>query len=88
MPARPNRDFAAADLLHELREAKGWSPEQVPHELKARGLEHVCGRTVRRIEGEGVIPRVRVKFALAALHGLEIKDIWGSRQRVVSRRAA
>lgn len=67
--SRP-RDYAAAAKLQELRESRGWSPEQVCFELKAHGLPLVSGKTIRRIEDHGSMPRVDTATKLAEVLGL------------------
>lgn len=79
------RDKDAGRLIYELREARGLSPEQMPFAMLAAGLEPVSGKTIRRIEDLGVIPQVRVKFALAEFFEREIKDIWRTRRRAARR---
>ena len=76
-----SRDLPAAELLQELREAKGLSPEQMPFAMLRAGVEPVSGQTIRRIERIGAVPQVRVKFALAEFFERDIKEIWTVRRR-------
>lgn len=73
------RDFLAAELLRELRENRGLSPEQMPHALLRAGCMPVSGSSIRRIERKGAVPQVRVKFALAKFFGREVSEIWTAR---------
>lgn len=75
------RDHLAGELLRELRENRGLSPEQMPHAMLRLGIEPVSGQTIRRIERVGAVPQVRVKFALAQFFDREVKEIWMARRR-------
>lgn len=78
--ATVRRDEDAGDLLRTLREDLGLSPEEVPREMLRRGIPRrnvPSGKTIRRVE-EGMIPQVRFRFGLAALHGRVVHSIWQS----------
>jgi transcriptional regulator with XRE-family HTH domain len=82
------RDTDAAAVLRDLREARGLSPEEVPHKMRMAGIENrniPSGRTIRRVEDEGVVPIVRYRFGLAAFYERPITAIWApARQRVAA----
>lgn len=80
-PSGVERDLAAAARLRELRENRGLSPEQLPYFMARAGVEPVSGKTIRRIEGKGAIPQVRVKFALASFFGVTVSTIWSQFER-------
>lgn len=79
------RDTLAGQLLRELRENRGLSPEQMPYALHRAGFQPVSGPTVRRIEREGMVPHIATRFALAQFFGREVTDVWRpSRDRVAA----
>lgn len=81
------RDTEAGELLFDLREAKGLSPEQVPHAMRKAGVARLhipSGRTIRRVEDEGVVPHVRHRFGLAEFYGLNMGQIWEPAKRKVA----
>lgn len=77
--ANPARDEQAGALLVALREHRRLMPEEVPHAMFVAGIapRHIpSSRTVRRIESDGVIPRLRLQFGLAEFYGRERHLIW------------
>jgi transcriptional regulator with XRE-family HTH domain len=73
--------------LQELREAKGLSPEEVPHAmLKARVDRRSIpsGRTIRRCETTGRRPHVRYAFGLAQFYGVDVAQLWPADERVLA----
>lgn len=85
-----SRDFRAGDELRRLREDHGLSQHDLAVKLVREhprdSRYHVSERTIRRIEDNGVIPTVRVKFALAGSFDLLPSALWGapSRRRVAA----
>jgi hypothetical protein len=78
------RDRQASGLLVALREQRRLMPEEVPHAMFMAGIDPRCipsSRTVRRIEADGVIPRLRLQFGLADFYGRERHLIWQSAGR-------
>lgn len=85
------RDYRAADYIRELRESRGLSPTQLADaiaEIATKGKDEcpytVSSRTIYRIEEEGQVPTVRIKFALAAFFGVPMADIWQTARRRVA----
>jgi transcriptional regulator with XRE-family HTH domain len=82
------RDTDAAAVLRDLREARGLSPEEVPHKMRMIGIDNrniPSSRTIRRVEAVGIIPQVRYRFGLAEFYGQPITSIWASaRKRVLA----
>lgn len=71
------KDRNAARRIRELRIDRGLTPEGLSYEVQkvAPGFP-VSGRTIRRIEGEHVVPSVRVMFGIAAVFGMVPSQIW------------
>lgn len=70
--------------LTELREARGLSPEEVPHAMLRAGIDRrniPSGRTIRRTEGTGRMPHVRYAFGLAQFYGVALSQLWPARER-------
>jgi DNA-binding XRE family transcriptional regulator len=70
------RNQRAGRLIRELRTDLGLSPEALSHAVYAAGHGSVSARTIRRIERDGLVPRVRVQFALAQFFGRQVTAIW------------
>lgn len=73
--------------LRELREAQGLSPEEVPHAMLRAKIDRrsiPSGRTIRRCEATGRMPHVRYAFGLAQFYGVEIAQLWPTRERVAA----
>jgi DNA-binding XRE family transcriptional regulator len=66
----------AGRLICELRIERGLSPEDLSHEILRAGYGSVSGRTIRRIERRGVVPSVRVQFAVARFFDRPVISIW------------
>jgi DNA-binding XRE family transcriptional regulator len=80
-----HRDWQAADLVRQLREDHGLSPEQLAEKIallagKGDTLYPISSRTIYRIENNGQEPTVRVKFALATVFDRLPSDIWNQRK--------
>jgi transcriptional regulator with XRE-family HTH domain len=73
------RDPHAGRLVSALRRDKGLSPEALAFEIAKRGGGYISGRTIRRIENNGVIPTVRVQFALASFFDMRPSQVWTDR---------
>jgi len=72
-------------LLRELREARGLSPEEMPHAMLRAKIDRrsiPSGRTIRRVEATGRMPHVRYAFGLAQFFGVELIHLWPIDQRV------
>jgi len=90
--AMPLIDFHAAQLLTEMREERGLSPEALAQQIAVRrdiaglptGRGTVDAHTIRRIERHGHVPGPRVAFVLAAFFGMRPNELW----RPVHRRKA
>lgn len=75
--------------LTEMREARGLSPEEVPHAMVRAKIDRrtiPSGRTIRRIEATGRMPHVRYAFGLAQFYGVEIAQLWPAESRLAQRR--
>lgn len=74
---KPNRDRHAAALVREMRVDRGLTPEALSYEIyRVAPRAPVSGRTIRRIENDGVIPSVRVMFGIASAFGMVPSQIW------------
>jgi hypothetical protein len=74
-----NRDFAAAQLLIELREQAGLSREQVPHAMVMAGIRRdriPSAKTIWRVEEQGAIPNIGARAALAEFFDRPLHSIW------------
>lgn len=83
------RSTQTGDWLRELREAKGLSPEEVPHAMLRSGVDRrsiPSGRTIRRAEDTGTVPHVRYRFGMAHFYGVEYAQLWPA--KVTRRRRA
>ena len=77
-----HRDRHAGRHVRELREDRGLTPEQLSYEISKQYPDYpVSGRTIRRVEREGAIPTVRVKFGIARAFGKVPSEIWCSHAR-------
>lgn len=75
---------ATGQLLRDLREARGLSPEEVPHAMLRAKIERrsiPSARTIRRVEETGRKPHVRYAFGLAQFYGVELPQLWPADQR-------
>jgi DNA-binding XRE family transcriptional regulator len=64
------RNLNTGRKIKRLRRSQGLSPEELGYEI------NVSGRTIRRIEDEGLVPLVRTMFALAQWAGEDVNDLW------------
>lgn len=71
-----HRNHRAGRLIRELRTELGMSPEALSQAVYTAGHGSVSARTIRRIERDGLIPRVRVQFALAQFFGRQVTAVW------------
>lgn len=71
-----HRNTKAGDLIRALRIDQGLSPEDLSYAIFRAELGSVSGRTIRRIESDGMIPRVRAQFAIAQYFGRSVTSIW------------
>ncbi len=92
----PFIDPQASNLLRELREHRGLSPEDLAAEIKAMAMSlgpawtrgTVDAYTIRRIEGTpdsqrpGLVPGPRVRFVIAHYFDKRPDQIWKSGRRV------
>lgn len=77
-----SRDLHAAALIRELRIDNGLTPETLSYRIHKAAPDYpVSGRTIRRIEKEGVIPSVRVMFGIARAFQMTPSQIWSARAR-------
>lgn len=70
-----------------MREAKGLSPEEVPHAMLRARIDRrsiPSGRTIRRIEATGRMPHIRYAFGLAQFYGVDLAQLWPVRERVMA----
>lgn len=70
--------------LQELREARGLSPEEVPHAMLRARIDRrsiPSSRTIRRVEATGRMPHPRYAFGIAQFYGVEIAQLWPVRDR-------
>lgn len=80
-----NRNCRAGTLIRELRTDLGLSPEALSWAIYHSGCGEVSGRTIRRVEAEGVVPRVAAQFAIAMFFDRPVTSIWRPvRQRVAA----
>ena len=70
------RNERAGALIHELRVDRGLSPEALSYAIYKAGLGSVSSRTIRRIESDGMVPRVGNQFAIAAYFDRKVTSIW------------
>lgn len=73
---RKERNYRAGELIRTLRTDRGLSYEALAYAIYEKSLGDVSGRTIRRIEDDGVVPRVRIQFALASFFGREVSSLW------------
>lgn len=81
------RNVRTGAWLRELREARGLSPEEVPHAMIRAGIDRrsiPSGRTIRRCESMGRMPHVRYAFGLAQFYGVDMAALWPVRERVAA----
>jgi transcriptional regulator with XRE-family HTH domain len=71
-----HRNRRAGELIKSLRMDQGLSPEALSFAIYKAGYGSVSARSIRRLEGEGVIPRVRSQFALAQFFDRPVTSIW------------
>lgn len=81
-------DSLGADLLVQLREEAGLSPEGLSRAIFVDGLGYVSGRTIRNIEKFETVPTLRVRAALAAYFKRSPRSIWRNAPTVMDRRVA
>lgn len=76
------RNKHAGRLLRELRSDKGLSPEALSYAIFKAGYGSVSAKTIRRVEDPevGMVPRVRVQFAIAAYFERPVSSIWSAEQ--------
>lgn len=80
----PSTLAGTGEWLQELREARGLSPEQVPHAMQRQRIDRrniPSGRTIRRAEETGRMPHVRFAFGLAQFYGVEVRQLWPAEER-------
>lgn len=82
----PFIDHVAARRLADLREAAGHSPESLALAIREAAEGNAWGErgtahTIRRIEREGHVPGVRVRFVVAHFFGLPPHKMWQSRNK-------
>ena len=73
--------------LRELREARGLSPEEVPHAMLRARIDRRAipsGRTIRRTEAGASLAHVRYRFGLAQFYGVEVSQLWPVEDRVAA----
>jgi DNA-binding XRE family transcriptional regulator len=73
---RGNRNLQAADAIRRMRVDQGLTPEDLAYRIASKGAGTVSGRTIRRIEDHGVIPTVRIQFAIAKHFGMAPSQLW------------
>ena len=80
----PYTDRVAAQILKQLREDSGLSPEALALEIRQAARTAPWGNrgavdahTIRRIEADGHIPGPRVRFVLAHYFDVQPNEIWG-----------
>jgi len=71
-----HRDPRAGRLIREIRVDLGLSPEALSHVIYSAGFGSVSARTIRRIESDGLVPRVSAQFAIAQFCGRSVTSIW------------
>jgi transcriptional regulator with XRE-family HTH domain len=71
-----HRDPRAGRLIRELRTDLGLSPEALSYAVFRGGHGSLSARTIRRVESDGMVPRVRAQFALASFFGRSVTSIW------------
>jgi DNA-binding XRE family transcriptional regulator len=71
-----HRDPRAGRLIRQVRVDLGLSPEALSHAIYTAGYGTVSARTIRRIEADGMVPRVSAQFALAQFCGRSVTTIW------------
>lgn len=84
---KPNRDYAAGEMIASMREDRGLSRADLVIAMRLANpgdaRMHVSERTLARIEDEGAIPTARVKFAIAASLDLVPSQVWGAGRRAL-----
>lgn len=84
---KPNRDYAAGELIAAMREDRGMSRGDLVAAMRLANPRdprmHVSERTLARIEDDGAIPTARVKFALAVALEMLPSQIWGAGRRAL-----
>lgn len=85
----PFIDHVAARRLTDLREAAGHSPESLALAIRDAAGRNAWGErgtvdahTIRRIEREGHVPGVRVRFVVAHFFDLPPHRLWQSRNKM------
>jgi len=79
-----------AELLRDLREQRGLSPEEVPTAMVHARIERRAipsARTIRRVEDTGRKPQARYAHGIATFYGLRVRDLWPAGARSPRRRA-
>jgi DNA-binding XRE family transcriptional regulator len=77
-----NRNLQAAEMIRRFRSDEGLTPEALAYTISMNGAGPVSGRTIRRIEAHGVIPGVRIQFALAQHFGMQPSQLWPPKVRL------
>lgn len=70
------RNYQAGALIRDLRRDLGLSPEALSYAIFRAGFGSVSARTIRRVENEGMVPRVSAQFALAQFFGRPVSQMW------------
>lgn len=78
-------DRLAADLLSELREDRGLSPEALSRAIFIAGHGYVSGRTIRNIEKDATVPTLRVRGSIALYFARTPRGIWRNAPVVTDR---
>lgn len=82
-----HRDPIAGELLAELREKRGISPEAMPREMLRAGIKRdrvPSSATIRRAEGIGMVPNVSHRAGLAEFFERDMHTIWEPPSRRVA----
>lgn len=66
----------AGQLIRSFREDRGLTPEALSWAIYEAGHGSVSSRTIRRIESHGLLPRLRVRFAIAQFLDRPVTSIW------------
>lgn len=92
----PMVDFAAAQRIREMREARGYSPEALASAIREASKDAPWGdrgavdaHTIRRIERSGHVPGPRVQFVLSQFFGFAAPhELWLPRSSRATERVA
>lgn len=72
------RNRQAGALIRDLRRDQGLSPEALSYAIFKAGHGSVSARTIRRVESDGMVPRVAAQFAVASYFGRSVSSIWSA----------